>query len=222
MSAANTAVAKKQPQKPRSKNATRGIWAAVIVVALVGLGLGSKFIPNDDPRIVGVEKFNAETFGAERFPTIQENVAARATPAVDLAAAIAADPDAAATEFAVQSSGGPVYSTTFTGTFGEGKSGIYPVTIDGLPGDLTVRVQTGPAINGTEIRDASGEITFGEFTNQIDYQNAAAALNDELKVQVLANIDTAALEGKTVTVTGAFTLINPASWLVTPVQMEVQ
>ena len=83
-------------------------------------------------------------------------------------------------------------------------------------------MQTGPAINGTELRDAPGTIEFGQFTNQIEYQNAGAALNDEMKKQVLAGVNTANLNGKTITVTGAFRLINPKSWLVTPVRMSVE
>ena len=39
---------------------------------------------------------------------------------------------------------------------------------------------------------------------------------------MLAGIDTASLTGKTVTVTGAFTLVNPKNWLVTPVEIAVQ
>ena len=42
-------------------------------------------------------------------------------------------------------------------------------------------MQTGPAINGTDLRDAPGEIKFGQFTNQIEYQNAGAALNNAMK-----------------------------------------
>lgn len=111
---------------------------------------------------------------------------------------------------------------TFTGVVGEGQSGIYEVTVDGVPDDLLIRVQTGPAINGTDLRDATGDITFGQFTNQIDFQNAASALNDELKKTVLADVDTTNLTGKTIEVTGAFTLVNPAAWLVTPVELSVQ
>ena len=90
------------------------------------------------------------------------------------------------------------------------------------PTDVKIRVQTGPAINGTELRDATGTVQFGQFTNQIEYQNAGSALNNEMKQSVLAAIDTNALAGKTVNVVGAFRLINPKSWLVTPVRLEVQ
>src|SRR5690606_18358269 len=160
------------------------------------------------------------SYGPEKFPEVQEAVIERAVDADVLAAALAADKDAAVAEYAVQSSGGPVFSVTMTGVFGEGASGIYGFTVDGLPEELNLRVQTGPAINGTELRDATGEIVFGEFTNQIDYQNAAASLNEAMKADVLGGLDTSALEGKAATITGAFTLINPEAWLVTPVSVE--
>ncbi len=83
-------------------------------------------------------------------------------------------------------------------------------------------MQTGPAINGTDLRDATGDIEFGQFTNQIEYQNAGAAINDEMKEQVLSGIDTGDLSGETVDVTGVFKLINPNNWLVTPVSLSVQ
>jgi predicted lipoprotein len=83
-------------------------------------------------------------------------------------------------------------------------------------------VQTGPAINGTDLRDATGTITFEQFTNQIDYQNAGSALNKEMKAQVLSKIDNGNLTGKTLSVVGVFQLINPNSWLVTPVRLDVQ
>lgn len=208
-------------RKGLSKVAKRGILAAVIVVAIAFVALGTRVVPYGAELPGADEGFNAETYGAENFPAVQEAVIERAADAETLAAAIADDQEAAVSEYAVESSGGPVFSVTVTGTFGEGSSGIYDLQVEGLGDDLTVRVQTGPAINGTELRDASGEITFGEFTNQIDYQNAAAALNNEMKVAVLEGVDTENLEGKTATITGAFTLINPQAWLLTPVELEV-
>lgn len=199
----------------------RVVWVGVIVLALLGLVLGTKVVPSDDPLAQGSIEFNPATFGVENFPTVQAGVVERAVDAVELQQAIAANPESAAVDFAAQSSGGPVYSVSFSGVVGEGKSGVYPVKVAGLPEDLLVRIQTGPAINGTELRDATGDISFGQFKNQIDYQNAAAALNDELKAQVLSGIEQSALVGKTVQVTGAFTLVNPKSWLVTPVKLSV-
>lgn len=221
MSASATASARKT-RKALSKNAKRGVWIGVIVVVLALMVVGTRFVPSDSPLLQTAQKFDPETFGAENFPVVQDAIVERAVDADVLADAIAADPDAAAEEYGVKSSGGIVYSTTLTGVVGEGQSGIYEIAVDGVPDDLLIRLQTGPAITGTELRDATGDIEFGQFTNQIEYQNAAAALNEELKAQVLADIDAAELSGKTVTVTGSFTLLNPDAWLITPVEMDVQ
>jgi predicted lipoprotein len=166
--------------------------------------------------------FSPEAFAEEQFPSIQANIVERAVEAQTLAEAIAADKAAAGEQYGVAAGIGHVIPVTFEGVVGEGKSGIYTVDVEGLPDDIQVRVQTGPAINGTEIRDATGEIQFGQFTNQIEFQNAGAALNNAMKEQVLADVNTADLTGQTIAVTGVFTLINPANWLVTPVELEVQ
>ncbi|MDN6329892.1 MAG: DUF2291 family protein [Brachybacterium sp.] len=42
-----------------------------------------------------------------------------------------------------------------------------------------------------------------------------------MKATVLDPVDPAELSGETVTVTGAFTLINPEGWLVTPSALAV-
>jgi len=209
-----------RPRSGLSAGAKRGILIVVILVVVAFIALGTRVVPYGS-EVAGAEQaFDAESYGPEKFPEVQEAVIERAVDADVLAAALAADKDAAVAEYAVQSSGGPVFSVTMTGVFGEGASGIYGFTVDGLPEELNLRVQTGPAINGTELRDATGEIVFGEFTNQIDYQNAAASLNEAMKADVLGGLDTSALEGKAATITGAFTLINPEAWLVTPVSVE--
>ena len=72
--------------------------------------------------------------------------------------------------------------------------------------DVTVSLQIGPAINGSALRDASGLFDFNDFLNQVDYAGAGTALNNEVKTQVLKDLDRDALDGKTVKFLGAFTL----------------
>src|SRR5690625_7808245 len=90
-----------------------------------------------------------------------------------------------------------------------------------MPARITVRVQTGPAINGTELRDATGDLDFGQFTNEIEFQDAGAALNEAMKEQIIEPVDVDGLEGETVTITGACPAVNPEAWLVTPATTEV-
>ncbi|WP_264960611.1 DUF2291 family protein [Neoasaia chiangmaiensis] len=197
----------------------RGVVIAIPAIALlVAMGLSTHFV-RIGASSGGAVAFSPETFGKTEFPKIQAEVVRKAVDAPVFAKAVMADKDKAASQYGVPGNIGPEISVKFTGTAGTPVSGVYPVTVPGLPDDIHVRVQTGPAINGTDLRDATGTVTFGQFTNQIDYQNAGAALNKEMKTQVLSKIDTKNLAGKNVTVVGVFQLINPKNWLVTPVQV---
>jgi len=220
MTAATTS--EPRPARRLSRSAKRGVTIGVVVVVLVLLGIGTKVVPNGSAAAQSTEAFSAKAWGQKNFLTIQSEIEKKAVGAPALAQAIAANQSAAATKYGVAGTTGTEYSVKLTGVAGAPESGIYPITVTGVPSDVVVRVQTGPAINGTDIRDATGKVAFGQFTNQIDYQNAASALNNELKKRVLAKVDVASLQGKTVTVVGAFQLINPQGWLITPVQLEVQ
>ena len=158
--------------------AKRGIVAALLVVLLVAMALGTKVVGKGDTTGAGPHAFSAPAWGKANFPKVQAAMEKRAVPAATLSAAVAKSPTAAGKKYGVDAGTAPEISVSFTGTVGKGSSGIYPVKVAGLPKNLLIRVQTGPAINGTDLRDATGTITFGEFTNQIDYQNAASALND--------------------------------------------
>lgn len=201
----------------------RGVLLAAAGLVLIGaMAWSTKVVVIGSEQDARADVFSPEAFGAAEFPGIQASIEARAVDAATLAAAIAADKAAAGAEYGVPAGVGPVLPVRFEGVVGEGKAGVYAVAVEGLPEELLVRVQTGPAINGTDVRDATGEIAFGQFTNQIEYQNAGSALNNEVKAQVLAGVDNTALPGRTVAVTGVFTLVNPKSWLVTPVRLEVK
>lgn len=194
------------------------ITAAFVVAVLGAMALDTTVVQIGSDADVRAAKFSPEAYGVATFPKVQANITARAVDAVELATAIAADAKAAEAKYSVAG----VYPVKLQGTVGEGKSGIYYVDVAGISSPLRLRVQTGPAINGTELRDASGEITFSQFTNQIEYQDAGSALNKEMKKLVLDGIDSSALTGKTVSVVGAFKLVNPKNWLITPVSLEVK
>jgi predicted lipoprotein len=208
--------------RPASPGLRRALAGAAVVVLLGAMALDTKVVRIGSAGDVRSAVFSAADYGKSEFPKVQADVEARAADAVTVATAIAKDRATAEKEYGVPAGVGPVISVKFTGVVGEGKSGIYKVAVEGVPDTLMIRVQTGPAINGTELRDATGKITFGQFTNQIEYQDAGSALNNEMKKEVLAKVDTSALTGKTISVVGAFKLVNPKSWLVTPVRLDVK
>ena len=219
-----TAQALPTARNPGSRRSNRKLLFAVGagVVLLAAMVFDTKVVKIGSAADVQPGVFTPAAFGASEFPKVQAAVEGKAVDAATLAAALAKDPAAATQQYGVATGAGPEFAVKFTGVVGKGDSGNYDVKVDGVPDTVKIQVQTGPAIMGTDLRDASGTISFGQFTNQIEYQNAGSALNKEMKKQVISKIDVANLTGKTVSVVGAFQLGDPANWLVTPVKMSVQ
>ncbi|CAB3801848.1 DUF2291 family protein [Pararobbsia alpina] len=208
----------------RSRRGLRAAIAAVMLVILVvAMALSIKVVKIGSDGDKQVKTFDPAAYGAAQYPKTQAAVESRAVSADTLAAAIAKDQDAAGKQYGVAGGGvGPEMSVKFTGIAGKEDSGVYTVKVLDVPDSVTIRVQTGPAINGTDLRDATGTISFEQFTNQIDYQNAGYAINAAMKKAVLSKVDTGKLTGKTISVVGVFQLVNPNGWLVTPVKLEVK
>ena len=209
----------KAPASPR-----RGLIAAVCLGAVVlgGIALDTTVVHIGSDADVRQQAFAPDTYGQSEFPRIQAVVEERAVDGVTIAPEVIADKVAAAQKYGTASSTGAIMMVRVTGVVGEGKSGVYTLAVEGMPADIRVRVQTGPAINGTDLRDAPGDIAFGAFKNQIEYQDAGSAINRAMKAAVLDGIDTANLTGKTIEVTGAFRLVNPKNWMITPVRVTVK
>ncbi len=197
------------------------IFGAVCVALIGAMALDTTVVRIGSDQDVRQQGFSPERFGAEKFPEIRAFVKDKAVDAKTLFDEATADKKAAGEKYGVMAGIAPVMPVTFSGVVGEGKSGTFYVAIDGME-DAKVRVQTGPAVNGTDLRDATGTISFGDFTNQIEYQNAGAGINNAMKAEVLADLDRENLTGKTIEVTGVFTMLSAKNWLVTPVELSVQ
>ena len=197
-----------------------GIAAVVIVIGAIAAD--TKVVKIGSAHDVREQGFQPESYGAQEFPKVLADVQQRAVDALTLANAVLADKKAAGEKYGIATSTGPVVPVSLSGTFGDRKANLNDFKVEGLPDGITIRVQTGPAINGTDLRDATGKIQFGQFTNQIEYQDAGSAINNEMKKATLASLDPEKLTGKTATVVGVFKLINPKNWLVTPVKVELK
>jgi predicted lipoprotein len=96
------------------------------------------------------------------------------------------------------------------------------IDLEPQDGSRDAIIQIGPVIKGTSIRDSLDFVTFGMFTNQIEFAQLANALNKRTYKDVLSTVDRATIVGKTVRFTGAFTQVPYSSKiLITPVQLEV-
>ncbi|WAH96337.1 DUF2291 family protein [Arthrobacter sp. MMS18-M83] len=211
-------------RKSTANRPGRLIGIGAILVLLVLMFFSTKIFTGSQATQAAPGAFSPQGFAQEKYESeIAPDIVKRATDIATVSKAIKADAGAAAKQYGVVSGTSPaVYSVKVTGIAGApDANGLVPVKIDGVPADIKVLVQMGPAVNGTAIRDATGKVDFSQFKNQIDYQNVGAELNNQVKKLVLANVDAKALEGKTVSVIGAFQLINPAAYIVTPVKVDV-
>jgi predicted lipoprotein len=198
------------------------VASAAALIVLVGMALSTKVVKIDSAAAVKSGAFSEAEFGESQFPKVQSAIEQRAVSAATLAPAIAKDPAAAVKQYGFPAGIGSEIPIQFTGIAGKNDLGTYAVTVSGVPKAVVISVQTGPAILGTDLRDATGTINFGQFRNQIEYQNAGSALNKEMKKEVLSKVDTGNLTGKTISVVGAFSLSDPNNWLVTPVKLDVR
>jgi predicted lipoprotein len=140
--------------------------------------------------------------------------------------ALGKNSDAAQKQYATQSSDG-LYNFMVKG---QGKvlavntssrNGTLQVQLPAYNGSSTILLQIGPVMLGTALRDSVGFINFNQFTNQVQYEQVADALNAHA-AQNLHGIDFAGLQGKTITFYGAFTFTTLQQIMITPVKIVPQ
>jgi len=210
------------PKAPgRSRRGTM-IAIGIALLVVVAIGADTKVVRIGSAADVKAQVFSPDSFGDKQFPRIQAFVESHAVDGPTLATALAADKAGASKKYGTASSVGTIMPVKLTAVAGQANGGVYDLTAAGMPPDTHLRIQMGPAINGTELRDAPGDIAFGDFKNQIEYQNAGSAINRAMKKAILTSIDTTALTGKTLDIVGVFRLINPKNWLITPVAVTVK
>lgn len=193
---------------------------AICVLSVIALNTTVVGIGSDEDRRASA--FSPDAYAKQKFPDIKDYVTTKAVDISVFLDAVQADKKAAVDEYGIGSGAIPIIPISFSGVLEEGKSGIYYVDVEGVADEVKIRVQTGPAINGTDLRDATGQIKFGDFKNQIEYQDVGAAINRAMKADTLESIEGTDIEGKSVDVIGVFKLINPKAWLITPVRFEVK
>jgi predicted lipoprotein len=168
--------------------------------------------------------FVADNWSSKIVPTVHD----KAVDVATVVAAIAKDPDAAGKRYGHQSgTGSPfAYLVKGSGTVTDLDTSVPtgPLTVEvpqagGKP--LKVTVATGPVIAGTAIRDAVGFISFGDFTNQIDYANVANLINAKAKTDVIAKVDLTSIKGKKVHFYGAFSALSPGVIFLVPTELTV-
>jgi predicted lipoprotein len=218
-----SATAAERPKaRARRKVGPRLVGAVLAALVVLAMALDTTYKDPDDPITTGERAaFDPDRYGEETYPKAVATLEENAQPLPKLAAALAKDADAAGEQYGKRAGNSPyAFPVTAEGVAGKAKDGTLPLKVKGVPKDTTVSVQVGPALPGTAIRDAVGFIEFGQFLNQVEYADAATALNNQVKAKVLKDLDPADLEGKKVKVLGAFAYLAPTVVTITPAKLE--
>lgn len=199
----------------------RLIGALVLLAVLVAMALDTTYKKPGEATAGGRETFDPAQFGEATFPKVAAAVEESAVPITTLVPALIADQEAAGEKYGKRQGSSPYnFATSGEGVAGKAEGGLLPVKVKGVPKSTRISIQIGPAINGTALRDVTGTIEFGQFRNQVEYAGAATALNTEVKERVLEGIEPADLEGRTVSFTGAFSLLAPTAVTIVPTKLE--
>jgi predicted lipoprotein len=98
------------------------------------------------------------------------------------------------------------------------RTGFLSIDLAPYDGHADARVQIGPVLRGTALRDALPFIQFSQFVNQLEFARVGNALND----RVLATLPQQDLAGKVVSFAGAATRPAPGALPeIVPVQLTV-
>jgi len=167
-------------------------------------------------------KFVDPIWTSKVLPTIEE----KAQDIAKILPEIRADPESAGQKYGRREATNPYnYMVKGTGQVTEihnqSQAGTATVEIPGL--DEKVALQIGPVVRGTALRDATGIVTFNQFSNQLDYADVSKEMNLRALKTAFASAVPASLAGKTVTFFGALTF-DPHSkspLLITPVKITL-
>ncbi len=83
--------------------------------------------------------------------------------------------------------------------------GTADVDLSPPDGTADLRLQIGPVIRGTALRDALPFVTFDAFDNQLEFAAVSRALHQLVADSALATLNRSNLEGASVAFSGAFT-----------------
>ncbi|AGS25711.1 hypothetical protein REMIM1_PF00040 (plasmid) [Rhizobium etli bv. mimosae str. Mim1] len=152
----------------------------------------------------------------------------RAGELKDVMQLVSTSPDAAGEKYGnprKQSSSPWTYAVKITGTIVAADTASRAATLDvdaNGDGKADAKVQIGPALRGTALRDTLDFVNFNEFKNQIEWAQFGKAFNEKVNAAFLSAAPRDGLIGKTVSVTGAFPLPRSGELpLVTPSELKV-
>ena len=180
----------------RNRRYVLGGGTAILVLLFVFVN--TTFLSDAEVAADAPKEFSLTDFASKNLPLI----------AVDMAiVAAAADKDivAAGAEFGRDLGNKSfVFAVKTTAKVKLVDENFIVLNVPGAPAQDTFNIPIGLALSGNPLRDVTGKITFGDFYDQTQYQDAANALKDLVRSSIIDQLDLQNLVGKTLNIYGAW------------------
>jgi len=204
-----------------------------MVLCLALLVAGCKFVPTASKN-GGANEAGAATFDADKIvaqiwePKVIPYLTAKAGNFSDVRALAKTSAEAAGQKYGYKEKQGTTPWTVVVRIEGkiiaantESRAGTIDVDAD-ADGTADARIQIGPVMRGTALRDALDFVSFNDFTNQIDFAQFGKAFNVHVDKTLTSKLPRDRLIGRSVKVMGAYPLGAPNELpLVTPATLEL-
>ena len=176
----------------------------------------------EQPTVDPAAAFVDPIWSSKVLPTVE----AKAQDIAAILPEIRTDPQAAGEKYGRHEATNP-YSYLVKGTgkvvevHTQSQAGTVLLEVPGL--DEKIALQVGPVVRGTAVRDATGIVSFNQFSNQIEYADVSKEMNARALKSATAGLDAQAFPvmDKTVSFFGAMTFDphNKGPVLITPTKV---
>ncbi|MBM3743879.1 MAG: DUF2291 domain-containing protein [Actinobacteria bacterium] len=187
----------------RNRRLVFGGGTALIVLLFVGAN--TTFLSDAEVAANTPQEFSLTDFAATNLPLIAADIQAKAIDIAIVAKAADKDIVAAGAQYGRDLGNKSfVFAVKTTAKVKSVDENFIVLDVPGGSAQDTFNIPIGLALSGNPLRDVTGKITFGDFYDQTQYQDAANALKDLVRSSIIEKLDLKNLPGKTLEVYGAW------------------
>jgi predicted lipoprotein len=175
------------------------------ILLLLFVVVNTTFLSDAEVAADAPKEFSLTDFAAENLPLIAASIQEKAIDVAIVAEAADKDIVAAGAEFGRDLGNKSfVFAVKTTAKVKSVDENFIVLDVPGASAQDTFNIPIGLALSGNPLRDVTGEITFGDFYDQTQYQDAASALKDLVRSSIIDKLDLQNLTGKTLEIYGAW------------------
>lgn len=176
-----------------------------LIVVLIFVLVNTTFLSDAEVAADAPKEFSLTEFASINLPLIAADVQSKATDIAVVATAADVDIVSAGAKYGRDLGNKSfVFAVKTTAKVKSVDENFIVLDVPGAPAQDTFNIPIGLALSGNPLRDVTGKITFGDFYDQTQYQDAASALKDLVRSSIIDKLDIANLKGKTLEIYGAW------------------